>query len=715
MRQSFVEESRNLILCYDSTTNTSQLKEFSPDQRLEMSRDLLKLPGEMNLDERIFVTQERARYFDENGYYTDAYPGSYDFVNYWQDAKRVVYTGMLIDEEHYVTGDTMWYLNFIPIPDKIKKRPAFPTIYDTDIWWFRLLEIAALSGKFTITLKKRQLGFSLKAMAKVAKRLWFEKAFRGKIAAWRETYNTANWEILASYRSFLNENTAWYRGFTPDKTFHWVQVADVEGIKKGLRSSISAVNTNNSPEAVVSGKTDELIIDEAGVNPTLSQSMEFAEPALRQGDIITGEVHIFGAVGKLENSGPLKQYFYSPEAGNFLALPNVWSNVKTGDVGIFIPEYYSYGSFMDEYGNSHVKEAKAHLEAKYEEIEKTKGYQEAKIFRSQSPCTPEDCFAIRTKNIFPTEIIEPHYEWLTKNYHPVPVTLYEMGDKIKHKLGSRFGIVQDYPVKFDSDKNGAVVIDEPPISDTPPYGLYYAACDPIKPINTQKSESLQSIYIYKSAHEIDGELAMDKPVAWYTGRRDDPYDSYEICLNLVKLYNARFAVENDQPVYVEWLINENATKYLMRRSDMPILKEWVPKSQIMEEYGWRTGSGNSRVKEHLLELVVMYCKEVIGTRFNKITGKSENIYGVTRIKDEMLLKEMLNYDGSNADRLIAFGGVLMAARSNTNRGFKVKSNNLKEQSDLRRTAIDNYRNRGGRHNRLGGRRMNSLISNRRRR
>ena len=40
----------------------------------------------------------------------------------------------------------------------------------------------------------------------------------------------------------------------------------------------------------------------------------------------------------------------------------------------------------------------------------------------------------------------------------------------------------------------------------------------------------------------------------------------------------------------------------------------------------------------------------------------------------MLLKEMLEY-GDNTDRIIAFAGGLMAAKGNTNRGFKVRTIN----------------------------------------
>lgn len=771
----------------------------------------------MGLGPSIKKATENANQYQTKGYYTEAYPGSHEYNTFWENNKKLVYTGLLIDSQHYVTGDHLWYLNYTPIPDKVKRQPDFPDLWDTDIWWYNQLQLAFLQGQFTLTLKKRQCllgdsvvytpeghflikdlvernyrgklwsyqngqivedycedafvskvvdkyltvvtaggsflqcthdheiltdygwvqaqnlntssfvitnigpqrvlhitevsqqvpvydlttrntrnfiangivvhncGFSLKIMSKILKRVYFEKGFSGKVAAWDEAYNKTNWSILDDYRAFLNENTAWYRPFEPDKVGNWKQVDKTTN--KGNRSILKWANTKNNPASVVSGKTDEIAFDEAGVAPNLDETIGFVEPALRQGDIITGEMNVFGAVGKLDKSGPLKDYFYNPSAGNFLSVPNRWSNRPHEKVGLFIPEYYSYGSFIDEYGNSLVEEAKAAIEAKAEQEKEDKGFKAYALFLSQHPITPEDCFSIRNKNIFPTDIIKPHYENLLREYKPILISLKDNNGKIDFTLGSTTGIVTDYPVTFNSFKEGAVVMDEAPIPN-PPFGLYYASTDPIKPINTQTSESLMSTYIYKAAHEIDGEFAQDKAVAWFTGRHEDPYTTYQKSLDLVKMYNARWAVENDQPVFIEWLIGQKENNRLMKRSEMPILKEWVPTSQINEEYGWRTGSGQSKVKDHLYELVIMYCKEIIGTTFNTETGESQPIYGVTRIKDTMLLKEMLDYNG-NTDRIIAFGGALMAARSNTNRGIKVRT--TQNDAKVREDAIKNYK------------------------
>ncbi len=680
--REYAIDFQNYLTTYDSLTGEYKEQVITDSQRLELITDLLKYPGECNLDERVQVARKFAKEFEETGSYNQFYPNTLEDRRFWDFAKRLCYTGLLIDNLFYIPGDAIWYWNFTPIPDKVKKRTAFATIYDTDIWWYQLLELSRLSNKFTLTLKKRQMGFSLKSVSKILKRAWFEEGFSGKISAWDDTYNRTNWSIMEQYRTHLNKHTRWTR------QFDGVGAKNSYGFWKEevLGSIIKEANTKTNPAAVVSGKTDEILFDEAGVAPNLDETIGFVEPALKQGNIITGEMNVFGAVGKLDKSGPLKEYFYKPEAGNFLALPNRWSERYNETVGIFVPEYYSYGTFIDEFGNSKIEEAKDYLIEEGKQILEEKGFAKYALYRSQHPLTPEDCFSIRTKNIFPTEVIAPHYNWLLTNHKPFLVTLERTNSHIGFIPGAKTDIVREYPVKPSTVKHGAVVIDEPPISSNPPFGLYYAATDPVKTVSTDASLSLMSTYIFKAAHEIDGEFAQDKLVAWFTGRADSPYDTYQTSLDLVSLYNARWAVENDQPVFIEWLIGKNETHRLMRRSDMPLLKEWVPTSQIREELGWRTGSGNSTVKDKLFEMVIMYCTEEIGVEFDTKTGEPTTIYGVSRIMDQMLLKEMLEYDGKNADRIIAFGGVLMAARTNTNRGIKVRSN--VDQKDLIKKALE---------------------------
>lgn len=667
----------NFIYKYSSVTEEYTREPITKDERLDLIDKIYALPGEMKLDERIFILNKEGRKFKDTGLYCDKVPLTRDYINYWDTQKEMCYSGLLIDNRYYITGDAYFYFNFCVIAFK-DGRTETPEIRDTDIWFFQLLQKAELTSKFTCTAKKRQFGFSLKLLSKILKRMWFEKKFAGKFIASDEKYINAGWEELESFRNHLNKNTAWKRGFQPDKRRDWMQRTQMEDkTYKGNMSTLRGITTKNNALAVVSGKTDEAFVDEAGENNLLLDTLGFLIPALVDGNLIFGNIHIGGAAGQLKNAQDLKKIIYNPSNYNMLELPNIWSNKPEEMVGIFVPTYYSYGNCKDEFGNSLVEQAKKEIEAQYEQ-EKQKSYKDYQIFRSQNPTTLEEMFAVREENIFPIEIIEPHFNYLDTEYKPTTIELTRSTTGITHSISNKYPIIEDFPVNKNTNKHGAICIVEPPMKD-PPFGLYYAGVDTITPTKASSSVSLQSIHIYKASHEIDGEFTQEKCVAWYTGRPEDSYGAFEITLNLIEYYNARACIENDNRNFIEWMIRKKKTQYMMKRSQLPLGKDLVMKSNIDgSEYGFKTGSkgmgGHSSMKQYLMSLLVEYCTEEIGTQFME-DGTTKEIYGVTRIKDKMVLKEMLNWSPKkNTDRLFSIALAIFSSRSNSARGVIVKTN-----------------------------------------
>ena len=669
------------ITTYNSKTSEWGVLEFSSKrEKAEWLREKMRLPGDFGFDERVRLFRNEAAKFERDGYYTDTVDGTYDFIEYWERQKALCYTGVLIDDEFYCTGDFYWYLNFIMIPVKNGDGDAFPRFQDLDAWTFMCIELAVLESKDMVDLKSRQTGFTLKHLARMLKRVWFEKKFSGKYAAYEEKYLESAWqEILIPYRAHLNEHTGWPREFQlSDEKFRWKQGHKATGASGktetgGLQSSLRALTSKVKASAVVSGKTDEIIYDEAGVSMNLKKVVQLVGPALRDGNVKTGFLWIVGAAGEMKESESIQEIFFNPRAYNCLEFPNVWSGRPDEMVGMFVPYYYSYGTCVDEYGNSDIEAAKIAYEEMCD-LERQKGFTEYAIFKAQHPSTPEDAFSIQEENIFPVEKILPHYEYLLKNYTDTVITLEDDQSRptgIKHKFGSPSGVVKDWPITSKTDRRGALVVDEFP-EENPPFGLYYVSCDPIRSVKTTSSPSLHSVYVYKAAHRIEGEFSEDKCVAWYCGRHDDATKTFELTKKIIKRWNARAAIESDQAACIEWLLKEKMANFLMKRSDMPILKDLVQASKIHEEYGVRTGSGNTAIKEYYYSIIIDYCNEVIGTEFDD-QGNPRDIYGVVRIKDVMLLKELLNFNPrkGNYDRIISFAIALMVARSNTNRGVMV--------------------------------------------
>lgn len=667
-----------VVETFNSFTGEWGQKVFKSDaQKAEWIRSIIALPGDCQFDSRVALFFKEATNFNKNGIYFDSVAHSYDYIRYWDTQRKYIDNGILIDEKYYCTGDFYWYLNFIKIPDKVKNDFAFPRFQDLDYWTYLNVELATLEKKFLVIVKARQTGFTLKFVARMAKRLWFEKGFSGKIAAYEEKYVESAWlDILVPYRNHLNEFTAWHRWFEPsDKIFNWKQGYKVEengrDILKGNLSSLKGVTTLTKPSAVVSGKTDEILYDEAGLSLNIDKVIQFIKPALKFGDIMTGYCWILGAAGEMKQSERLGKLFYSPVGNNCLSFPNIWSDNPQQNVGMFVPYYYSYGSCIDEFGNSLIGLAKEKY-AVEEAEEKTKSFTDYALFKAQYPSTPEEAFSIQEENIFDTEAAKEHFDYLERTYKNTIVSLHLDATRptgIIHKFDSLTSVVETFPIRKDTDRRGAIVVDEFPPTD-PMFGLFYVTIDPIRYVRTDTSESLMSVYVYKAAHRIDNEFTEDKLVAWYCGRHDNPETTYETARRIILWYNARAAIESDQASCIEWMIKKNMGRYLMKRSDIPILKDWVPTSQIHEEYGFRTGSGNTKVKEHLFSLIIEYCKEEFTTEFDSVTGESRPVLGIKRIKDKMLLLEMMKYHKKlNVDRLIAFGAALMVARSNTNRGL----------------------------------------------
>lgn len=659
----------------DTQTGKFSTVEYTEEEYIEFLIEQSKLPGEYNYDQRIDYFRSQAIKFEKNGYYCEFVEDSLSYREYWENQKNISFSGLMVDD-WFITGDHYFYLNFLHISDKVKGIDTFPSFWDTDSWVFLSIELARYKKKNFVCTKKRQIGFTLKILAILIKEIWFKKSQINKILAYDEKYVKDAWNFLEMYRDHLNSHTAWYRPFTPDKILDWKQQVEVKQggkkIFKGRKSTLKGFSYKDNPAKPVAGKNDTLFFEESGISDTLGKAYGYALNALKFGNIITGICIIGGSVGELKQADELKKFMLSPDENGFLSFPNVWSDKSHENVGMFIPEYYSYGDCIDVYGNSLIEEAKAKIQLYRDEIKKT-APQDYQLKVSQSPLTLEECFAVREENIFPTEIIGPHLDYIEREFKPAIVSLVEdINGKIHHVITDDFFPVQDWPIKKLTDKRGAICMIEPPISSNPPLGLYYAGVDPVSSKKGTTSESLFSIYVYKAAHEINNEFMMDQCVAWYTGRYDNYEHTFNIARMLMKYYNVRAAIENDQSSFIEWLIHKKDQVHIMKRSDMPILSEIVAGSKIGEEYGFRTGSGRSKIKDFLHETVITYCSEIISTTFDN-EGNPHNVYGVSRIKDKMLLKEMMGWsERVNTDRIIAFGAALLAARTNTYRQNIVK-------------------------------------------
>lgn len=690
------------IPTYSSETGEWTSTEFELRSTfLEYVDSLWKLPGEYNL-KNTHLWRESALKFQKDKRYCDYDNKTDEAKMFWTFEKKKIGQGIIIDGL-YVPGEYYFYLNYCPIIDKIKGINDFPEVWDSDYHFYLYCLRAQLRDLNAVVVKARQRGYSLKIVSRLIRNLWFIRNSVNKMLGYEEDFvnDKGSWRFAVMYRDFLNTHTPWYRDFEPDESLNWEQKRTViEGNfetkkrQKGLRSKLVAATTKKNPAKAVGGGIYELFHEEAGIAPNMDKVIEFAEAATKLGGVTTGFMVVSGAVGELKDAKPLETMCFEPAKYKFLGVEDVFADTPNeGQIGFFVPDFWNYVAndpdkgivrCYDQDGNSNIDLAKEYL---LKEEESQKGKESYILWKSQHPWNLQDAFNIREENIWPVKVIKDHQIYLRMKYTPLCVELYDnetitWGNNpneygVSHKV-SYLKPVTNLKVDPTKDNRGVVEIDEMPI-DNAPYGLYYAGIDPIRPVNTVTSKSLMSVCIFKAAHMKEGKLITDYPVARYTGRYPTWEETYEVCLRLCKFYNARIAVENNVSGFQEWIIRKNLSYMLMHRREIYIINELMPNSTIRDEIGIRM---EGVFKQKALEFAISYVDEILSSSMEVIKQdnngeivEKENIkftYGVTRLRDVMLLEEMLKFDSKlNTDRLVAFMCGLMAARSNTNRNLIV--------------------------------------------
>lgn len=672
---------------YQLKTDTWTEREFSTQgDFLSFINTQWKIPGEYNLT-RTDLWRQPALHFQEHKTYTLLPENTEDYKNWWKFEKRKTRDGVIYnlgDREFYVSGDYYWYLNFIQIDDKVLDREEFPEVWDSDYHFFLYVIRCYLEKKNSCVVKKRQSGYSLKHVAMLIKDLWFRKNSVSKMIAYEEdavSGKNGSWKFVEAYRNFLNSHTPWYREFNPDEKLNWKQSRTViEGdvytkkVEKGLQSTITGATCKKDVAKSVGGKSTRIFWEEAGKNPVLDIGIEYAEDTVKLGSVKTGWQFVSGAVGQLKDCKPLEKYALDPETYGFLGVEDIFSETPQGLICFFVPDYWNYIADDPELGiircydldgNSDVEKAK-HYILKEEAREKKKDESSYRLWKSQHPWNLQDAFAMREENPFPVDVIKEHQTFLIQTYKPLTIEIKKEANKLKHHF------IEGFPVKTlkvdpHKDNRGCIEVYELPVNN-PPWGLYYAGVDPIAAKNTSTSKSLQSVTIYKAIHYVGEKLVMDYPVAQYTGRHPKWEDTYRTSLDLIQFYNCRTCVENNITSFIEWMIKEGESKWLMRRKEVTMINEFVPTSSVRDEIGVRM---EGELKKKAMTFLESYVDEIIGTEFEQ-DGTAHYIYGVTRIKDVMTLEEMLKFNPRlNTDRLISLMLALLAARSNTNRNFVV--------------------------------------------
>ena len=699
-----------------------QSTEFQTRQEFaDFVLSVFDIPGKYQFDETSLIFNEQSRIFNKEGVYCTAPFKSKDFVEYWEDQKKKCRNGVIIHGKNrkifYVTRDYYMWLNFLPIFDKEEKKYGFAKVRDAQYHMALYEALAELNYKHTAILKKRQIASSYFHMGKLINQFWFEEGAILKIGAALKDYinDKGSWKFLDEYRNFLNEHTAWYRPCSPDKVLIWEQKIQVRInnriTTRGLNSKIQGMSFEKDPTTGVGGPVTYFFHEEAGIAPKMDKTYEYIRPAMQSGMITTGMFIAAGSVGDLDQCEPLKQMIINPDINDIYAVETdlIDSDRTWGKSGLFIPEQWSMPPFIDEWGNSLVEEA---LEAIVEERIKWKKElppEQYQLRISQKPTNIQEAFAYRKESIFPIGLVASQAKRIEDKEYSVEYLQLDRNDQGKvFPERSRKIPISEFPIsKRTEDKTGVLCVWERP-DENPSFGTYYASIDPVSEGKTTTSDSLCSIFVYKNPVEVtrttengvESFIERDKIVASWCGRYDDINKTHEMLENIIEWYNAWTIVENNVSLFIQHMIAKKKQRYLVPKQQILFLKDLGSNNNVFQEYGWK--NTGTLFKSHLISYAIEFLREELDVKTKADGSIVKTTYGVERIPDPMLLKEMLSYHpGLNVDRLVSFSALVAFAKvQQSNRGYSKRTENttksLDKSDNLYKLKMSPFRHMGGR-------------------
>lgn len=683
---------------------------------------LFKVPGEYNFDETSRLFNSEGQTWDKHKYYCLHQENSKDYRKYWDTEKDKCRNGVIFHGDNntwYLPRDYYWFLNFIPLYNKVKRQFEIADIYDAQYHMALYELLADLHGKDIGVIKKRQFGSSYYHAGKLTNLLWFEQGVTLKMAASDKKYifGEGTWSFLQIQRNHLNTYTAWYRGMSPGGEGKWIQqnieyTPDGREILSGSLGKLTAYTCERNPLSPVGGNVTILYYEEAGITKTMDKTKEAMDAALGQGVFTkTGVFIAAGSVGELTECEPLKKMIYDPDAFGIYAIENnlVDEHGTIARTGLFIPEQWSMPPYIDKFGNSLVKEALAALDEYYEQIKREKDPGQYQFAISQRPRNLAEAFAYRGESEFPKHILSAQRRRIEEKEYAkeyCDIEIDETDGKPRFTKSSR-NPISDFPISPKTvDKRGCVVVWERPVKN-PPFGAYYASVDPVEKGKTRTSESLCSIYVHKTAFEtrrLNGEgkleVTSEEPgmVAAWCGRFDNPDDTHNYLQWIIEMYGAWTVVENNVSGFITHMIGKNLQKYLVPSNQM-IFKADIRGNTDTSGYGWR--NTGSIFRDNMLQYLKDHIRTITHQEFTSDGSKVvKTVLGVEEIKDIMLITEMEQYRaGINVDRLVSYTALrVLIALQEAHRGRVVVDKTKDKEIDMSKFAklqTSPFRHMGG--------------------
>ena len=589
-------------------------------------------------------------------------------TEFYEFHKKVALEGCTMQGE-YINPFLYWHLNFWRTEvDIVDSRGAIQQSYIHPL--FR-------DNEWIITnaidrANKERKGLAIGGIRRLAK-----SVLEASYIAWGATFDENSQNVIAGLNSpdikLITDKLDKGLNYLP-WYYKWDRIEDnwksqvTMGIKSksGERYPFSYILIRNlddgiNEEAIAGTKPRKLIIDEGAkgsfLRPLMAAIPGFTTP---YGWSCSPIVTFTGGDAKKYNDA--KQLMFDCGSFNFLEFDDE-DNPKRKH-GLFLGHKYRleakvFSTFGDYIGNPKLKNVPMQIsnDEKADEItdnllEKAKKSNDRATYLKEKMYYPkkvDDIFLNEDMNIFDIELCKRQkIRLLAQERTGTPVDLFHDGEKICHKFSDKLPIT-NFPLKPTDNKDAPVVVYEFPV-ENPPYGLYTAGVDSYRQGKAKYSDSLGTIYIFKRMTSIIGEGYQNMFVASYAARPDKKEVWNDQARLLIKYYNARTLIENDEISFIDYMIEKGDARYL--EPEPAWKKEIVPNSTVNRPYGIHRSAEALRNFLHIN--YKRYMEEVLDEEKDEEGNTVKQLLGVHKIFDPMLLEETIQYnDDGNFDRIIA--------------------------------------------------------------
>lgn len=671
------------------------------------------------------------RDFIKQGKYTLAPKGSSEYNEFWDIEDKRINEGITVPgklfvdkfgntkiQEVKITGEHYAYLNYGMIKKlnrkdlenvvKLSSREtqsgkirAFPDFWDGDFHYYTAKEVARKERLHIAVSKARRKGFTYKEGFDGALGANMNPDTITLVGAFDYKYITQEGQIMdfiQKYLDFFELHTDFNRGYLnrTEKKVKLGYVEEKDSIEKGYLSTILALSFMDNYNAAIGKDAFRIKLEECGNFPNLLDVLNVTLPTLKDGNVVTGLMTLFGATTKnVKDWEGFEEVFFNPKKYDCLAFDNVWDFETQGTpCGFFFPYKqnlvsetkstdknlgFNQNLTIDVHGNSLVEGSLKLVEEEDAVHKKEDSPEDYLVWKAQYANCPKDAFFGSTGGRFASIELLSHLKDVRQNFFYNDLGkkgfLEDTGKKIQFVFEKADGTpaiaINEYPLKDKLHTDGCIVEWFSPYRNAQgiiPDDLYLAITDPFatdkeKGTITAKN-SLGSTFIYERANNFT-KTKGDILVAAYHGR---PLHTEEYSSNLFKLcrrWNAKLQYESDRGTILQ-------DAKLLKAIEL-LLEE--PTLDYDKKLGGQTGrTFGIHMNSQRIESAVLYLYQWLHTK-RSIDENGKVKLNLHYIYDKGLLEELVKWNSKgNFDRVSALLILMLQIKEFVYKEVEIRNN-----------------------------------------